>query len=292
MPRAVAVVARHAKLLVIARRLDGREYAVLPGGGIEVGESAADAAVRELAEQCSLAGTVVRHLFDGDHGGPPASYFLVDVPEGEPVLGGAEAEAQSEDDLYQPLWATAGELPLLGLLPEGLADRVVDAVWPLRVDVAGPDDWPLVEHLWQLYQHDLSEFRHSAPGRDGLFLPGRLSAYAESDDGVGYVARLGAVPCGFALVRGLSGERRLMGEFFVTRSARGRGTAAAFAREVLAQHPGSWAVPFQNENPRAAVFWRRLAGEVLDDVSEQSFAVPGKPHLPHDVWLTGVVPGT
>ena len=32
-PRAVAVVARGAKLLVIARRLDGQEYAVLPGDG-------------------------------------------------------------------------------------------------------------------------------------------------------------------------------------------------------------------------------------------------------------------
>ena len=88
VPRAVAVVVRGRKLLVIARRLDGRAYAVLPGGGIEPGESAAEAAVRELAEECSLTGTVVRHLFDGDHGGRPASYFLVDVPEGEPVLGG------------------------------------------------------------------------------------------------------------------------------------------------------------------------------------------------------------
>jgi hypothetical protein len=48
-------------------------------------------------------------------------------------------------------------------------------------------------------------------------------------------------------------------------------------------------IPFQNENPRAAAFWRRLAGEVLDDVLEKTFAVPGKPHLPPDVWLTGTL---
>jgi predicted acetyltransferase/ADP-ribose pyrophosphatase YjhB (NUDIX family) len=283
----VAVVVRGHKLLVIARRLDGREYAVLPGGRVEPGETPAQAAIRELAEECSLTGTVVRHLFDGEHGGRLASYYLVDVPEGEPVLGGEEAEAQSEDDHYQPLWATAGELPLLGLLPEGIGDLVTEAVWPLRVDEIG-DDWPLVERLWQLYQHDLSEFRHSAPDVEGLFNAGRLPAYRDSADRIGYLARLGDVPCGFALVRlGARRDRRVMGEFFVTRSARGLGRAAAFASEVIGRHPGPWAIPFQNENPRAAAFWRRLAAEVLRDVSEEMVPVPGKQHLPPDVWLPG-----
>jgi predicted acetyltransferase/ADP-ribose pyrophosphatase YjhB (NUDIX family) len=286
-PRAVAVVVRGNKVLVIVRRLDGREYAVLPGGGIEAGETAAEAAVRELAEECSLTGTVVRRLFDGDHGGRPASYFMVDVPDGEPVLGGAEADAQAEDNHFRPLWATAGEFPLLGLLPEGVGDLVVESAWPLRIEEAGTEDWPVIERLWQLYQHDLSEFRHSAPSADGRFQARRLPGYVSSDDSGGYLARLGDVPCGFALVHGLERDQRLMGEFFVTRSTRGRGTAAAFAREVFARHPGAWVVPFQNENPRAAAFWRRLTAEVLDDVSETTFAVPGKPHLPPDVWLTG-----
>src|SRR5262249_9412260 len=153
---------------------------------------------------------------DGDQGGRAASYVLVDVPAGEPVLGGEEALAQSEENHFQPLWATAGELPMLGLLPGGIADLVCEAVWPLRVDEVGSGDWPIIERMWQLYQHDLSEFRHSAPDARGLFSPGRLPAYAAVGGHTAYLARLGDVPCGFALVR-LGPEQRLMGEFFVTR---------------------------------------------------------------------------
>jgi predicted acetyltransferase/8-oxo-dGTP pyrophosphatase MutT (NUDIX family) len=293
VPRAVAVVVRGAKVLVVRRRLDGREYAVLPGGGIEPGETAAGAAVRELAEECTLDGTVVRHLFDGDHGGRPASYFLVDVPDGvEPVLGGPEADDRDPENTCELLWATAPELALLDLLPEEVRPLLVDAAWPLGVVGAGVADWPVVEALWQLYQHDLSEFRHSAPGPDGTFASGRLTSYARRPGRAAYVARLGSVPCGFALVRGLAdGRTRRMGEFFVTRSARGRGVAKAFAREVVSAHPGRWEIPFQNENPRAAAFWRRFAAEILTDVSERAIPVPGRRHLPHDVWLGGTCGG-
>jgi predicted acetyltransferase/ADP-ribose pyrophosphatase YjhB (NUDIX family) len=291
-PRGVAVVARGAKLLVMARVLEGLEYAVLPGGGIEPGETPDEAAVRELAEECSLEGTPVRRLFDGDHGGRPASYVLVDAPDGEPVLGGPEAEAQSPDNHYQPLWVTAGELPMLRLMPEGIGDLVAAEIWPLGVHVAGAGDRPVLEALWQLYQHDLSEFRHGAPDASGRFGADRLAPYAELPDRAAYVARLGEVPCGFALVRGLGdGVTRVMGEFFVTRSARRRGVAAAFAREVVTAHPGAWEIPFQNENPPAAAFWRRFAAETLTGVSERAVPVPGKRHLPDDIWLGGrVVP--
>ena len=57
-PRAVAVIVRDGKVLAMKRRLDGRAYAVLPGGGIEDGERAQDAALREFREECSFDGAV------------------------------------------------------------------------------------------------------------------------------------------------------------------------------------------------------------------------------------------
>ena len=51
---------------------------------------------------------------------------------------------------------------------------------------------------------------------------------------------LGDRPIGFALVRGLTSGRRLMGEFFVVRAARGTGRARTFAEQVVRAHPGRW----------------------------------------------------
>ena len=85
LPRAVAVLERDGKVLVIRRHLDGRDYAVLPGGGVEDGETPEQAVIRELAEECTLDGEVAELLHEGDHGGRHAWYFRVTGVEGEPV---------------------------------------------------------------------------------------------------------------------------------------------------------------------------------------------------------------
>jgi hypothetical protein len=94
---------------------------------------------------------------------------------------------------------------------------------PAEVDVspAGPQTWPLLEQLWQLYRHDLSEFRGSMPGPDGRFDTDKLSPYLGDDpDRAAFVLYLVRSPSGFALVRGLSGATRVMSEFFVVRAPR------------------------------------------------------------------------
>jgi predicted acetyltransferase len=152
-------------------------------------------------------------------------------------------------------------------------------------------DRPVVERLWQLYAHDMSAFRGSLPADDGLFGWGRLPAYlAQDPDRASYVVQVGAAPAGFAFVRGLLGPTRVVGEFFVVGGARGTGTGLAVATEVMRLHPGAWEIPFQDENVPAARFWRRLATDLAGGGwTEEARAVPARPDLPADRWISLVV---
>ena len=68
--------------------------------------------------------------------------------------------------------------------------------------------------------------------------------------------------------------------------------ARAFAEQVVRAHPGPWWIAFQEENERAARFWRRLGAEVLTGSSRGApRPVPDKPYIPPDVWLRGSVGG-
>ena len=152
---------------------------------------------------------------------------------------------------------------------------------------------PVVERLWQLYRHDLSEFRGThgpegfrgmLPGEDGTYALHQLESFFEDDpDRAAYLFSNGSRPVGFGLVSRLTEERRLMSEFFVVRGARRQGIARAAVAELFALHPGEWEIPFQEHNVAAARFWRSVAGAAAH---EERRPVPGKPEVPPDVWLT------
>jgi len=147
-------------------------------------------------------------------------------------------------------------------------------------------DHTLADRLWQLYQHDLSSFRGTMPDRSGRFRSTRLPLFLTGPDRRAYLIRCEGAPAGFALVRGLADETRVMGEFFVVRAVRRRGVGRTAARRVVTAHPGRWEIPFQEENPGAARFWRALATELAGRAwQEERRPVPGHPGE-LDTWLS------
>jgi predicted acetyltransferase len=148
------------------------------------------------------------------------------------------------------------------------------------------DDRPVVERLWQLYSHDMSEVRGTLPNSEGLYKTGRLPTYFDDPDRCGYLISHQDAPAGFAFVRGLSGETRMMGDFFVVRAARRQRIGYRVVRELLGRYPGRWEIGFQQGNPGAPEFWRRVVSDAVGtDWREELRPVPDKPHIPHDHFI-------
>jgi ADP-ribose pyrophosphatase YjhB (NUDIX family) len=154
IPRAVAVVVDGPRVLMIKRYLrhessavcvmcedsgesgpacPGHHYSVLPGGGVEEGETAEVAALRELFEESELRATIERQLWTGSHNGRPASYFLMADVIGTPVLSGPEAVENSPDNSFELLWATAEDFESLSLHPADIRNPLAALLTdPLR----------------------------------------------------------------------------------------------------------------------------------------------------------------
>jgi predicted acetyltransferase len=149
------------------------------------------------------------------------------------------------------------------------------------------DGQEIAERFWQFFLHDLSEFRDSHPDEHGAFRRRHLEPYLVEDrDRVAYLVYRPTGPVGFAFVYGLADRVRRFDQFFIVRSQRRGGVGRVAAETTISRHPGRWEVGFQNENPIAARFWRRLAADVGSDVQERMQPVPDKPHIPDDVILS------
>jgi 8-oxo-dGTP diphosphatase len=119
--RAVAVVIDDGAVVLMRRIRNGTTHYTLPGGGIEPGETAGQACVRELREETGLEGRVVRLLATLDNRGSTEHYFLVAAGRAELRLGsGPEARINSASNSYLPMWVPLREIQHLDLRPESL----------------------------------------------------------------------------------------------------------------------------------------------------------------------------
>lgn len=124
--RAAVVALRDDQLLVIKRAKQGRRYAVLPGGGVELDEPPQDAALRELTEETGLSGRVLRPLWTLQHDDRVAAYFFVAVPLATMVMAGPEAQKTSLENTYEPCWIRLSELDSENLQPAEIRALIRD----------------------------------------------------------------------------------------------------------------------------------------------------------------------
>lgn len=105
--RASAIIIKENKILLIHRKKEGKEYWVLPGGGIDEPETAEQAIVREVKEETNLEATEVKkYLTDSNWG----EVFYVQVSEGTPeFVAGPEMDKDPNTDWYSPEWVDLSE---------------------------------------------------------------------------------------------------------------------------------------------------------------------------------------
>lgn len=117
-PIAAAVIVRDGKVLLIRRRLrEGTLLWALPSGGVEPGETPADAAQRESLEEVGLVVTPVESLGQRIHPVTGRSmFYFACTPED------AVPKVRDTDEIADLTWASRSQLS--ELVPDGFFDKV------------------------------------------------------------------------------------------------------------------------------------------------------------------------
>ena len=134
MRRAVrAIVFRDNNLLVMKRNKFGTQYYTLPGGAMSMGETSAQALVREMSEETGVQLGDARLVFVEDGGGlyGVQYIYLASYVGGEPHLNPNSDEASINalgKNTYEPVWLPMSDLPATSFVTERLRDAIVHAV--------------------------------------------------------------------------------------------------------------------------------------------------------------------
>jgi len=124
--RAAVIIFDDHKILLIYRFKNGREYYVLPGGGIEKNETSEEAALREIKEETGLDVTLAQKLWEFKNYGYLEHYFLASNFSGKLKFGGPELKKMSEENVYRLVWISFSKLNQINLLPVEIKNRILN----------------------------------------------------------------------------------------------------------------------------------------------------------------------
>lgn len=115
---AAAIIVQAGKVLLVRRRVnEGTLSWQFPAGAVEPGETPAQAAVREIAEETHLTVAPVESIGERVHPltGRKIVYLVCQVVSGQATVG-------DKDELAEVTWASHADLP--ALVPHGLFETV------------------------------------------------------------------------------------------------------------------------------------------------------------------------
>ncbi|CAG9622757.1 GNAT family N-acetyltransferase [Sutcliffiella rhizosphaerae] len=127
------------------------------------------------------------------------------------------------------------------------------------------DDQETMQHLFQFYIYDFSEFIEVHVEENGRYSDyPYLSNYWTEDDRYPYLIKFNGNIAGFVLVRWLEEERKShfsIAEFFIMRKYRRTGLGKLVAKDIIRSHKGEWEVFQIEKNKPAQLFWRNVIAD-------------------------------
>lgn len=133
--RAGVILVSGGRLAVIRRVREGRTYYVIPGGGVEEGETPEQAAAREAYEELGVRVELGPLAATVSFNGNTQYYFGARVVDGEfgtgvwPDLAGQDL---SQRGSYTPVWVDLSQVESLDVRPAALARAVAAPGWAER----------------------------------------------------------------------------------------------------------------------------------------------------------------
>ncbi len=115
--RVAAVLVMDGYMVLVRHRKGERSYHLLPGGGVEAGETLQDALVREVAEETGLDIRVSRPLFINDTVDPRGGRHILNVTFLAEVTGGRITDRPADPRVEAVDLVSPGALGDLDLRP-------------------------------------------------------------------------------------------------------------------------------------------------------------------------------